>query len=158
MWALREECDAFAIDGIWREVRVARVRILGLVFAGTATVNRAEMVEFLATTLGFEPVTDAASEADMFELPDGSRFAVAGVADLGDEYRTVGFLVSELDEAVAELRSVGIVVDEPAETERHRYVHLEAPDGHVYELVEERLNLPRTKSRRPTDLRRALSE
>jgi glyoxylase I family protein len=112
-----------------------------LVFAGTATVNRTEMVEFLSTTLGFKHVTDAATEADMFELPDGSRFAVHGVADLGEAYRSIGFLVPSLDEAVAELRGFGIVVDEPTANEKHRYAHFEAPDGHIYELVEERLSV-----------------
>jgi hypothetical protein len=29
-------------------------------------------------------------------------------------------------------------VDEPAENERQRYVHFRAPDGKLYELVEER--------------------
>ena len=28
-------------------------------------------------------------------------------------------------------------MDEPQENERHRYVHFLAPDGEIYELVEE---------------------
>jgi len=114
------------------------MRILGLVFAGSATENRAEMATFLRTTLGLEQVEDSGSEAEMFELPDGSRFAVADVAGLGDTSRSIGFRVASLDDAISSLRSAGVDVDEPAVNERHRYVHFRAPDGHLYELVEER--------------------
>lgn len=114
------------------------MRVLGLVFAGTATANRAEMAEFVRTTLGLTEVTDPGVEAALFELPDGSRFAVAKVGSMGDTARSVGFLVANLDDAVATLRDAGVEVDEPAMNERHRYVHFRAPDGQVYELVEER--------------------
>jgi glyoxylase I family protein len=112
------------------------VRILGLVFAGTATESRAEMVEFVGTTLGLEHVEDSGVEADLFELPDGSRFAVAQVGSMGETSRSLGFLVTDLDEAVTSLRSSGIDVDEPTANDTHRYVHFRAPDGHLYELVE----------------------
>ena len=112
------------------------MRVLGLVFAGTATTQRAEMVECLRDTLGLKQITDASVEADLFELPDGSRFAVAGIGGMGETCRSIGFLVSDLDEAVARLHAGGIDVDEPASNDRHRYVHFRAPDGHLYELVE----------------------
>ena len=54
------------------------MRILGLVFAGTATNARVEMTEFVEQTLGLKPVEVGGVEADMFELPDGANFAVAG--------------------------------------------------------------------------------
>jgi catechol 2,3-dioxygenase-like lactoylglutathione lyase family enzyme len=114
------------------------MRILGLVFAGTATEERAEMVRFARETLGLERVEAAGAEADMFALPDGSRFAVADPRGMGDTSRSIGFRVEGLDEAVAELRAAGVDVDEPAENDRHRYVHFRAPDGKLYELVEER--------------------
>lgn len=113
-------------------------RVLGLVFAGTATEQRAEMVRFLRDTLGIAPAEDAGVEADLFELPDGSRFAVADPGGMGETGRSVGFLVESLDGAVASLRAAGVEVGEPAENERHRYVHLRAPDGKLYELIEER--------------------
>jgi catechol 2,3-dioxygenase-like lactoylglutathione lyase family enzyme len=115
------------------------VDVLGLVFAGTATDHRAEMVAFLRETLGLTKVSDSGVEADLFELPDGSRFAVAGTAGMGATSRSVGFLVSSLDEAASRLRDAGIKFDEPASNQRHRYIHFRAPDGHLYELVEERL-------------------
>jgi len=114
------------------------VRVLGLIFAGTATDDRAEMVRFLGVTLGLGRVEDSGVDADLFELPDGSRFAVADRGGMGETSRSVGFLVSRLDEAVAALRVAGVDVDEPATNERHRYVHFRAPDGELYELIEER--------------------
>jgi catechol 2,3-dioxygenase-like lactoylglutathione lyase family enzyme len=113
-------------------------RVLGLVFAGTATAKRTEMAQFLRETLGLPEVDDRGVEADMFELPDGSRFAVSGPGEMGDTPRSVGFLVENLDSAVVGLREARLEVDEPAENERHRYVHFRAPDGELYELIEER--------------------
>ena len=93
------------------------MRILGLVFAGTATVQRAAMARFAQETLGLERVAVGGVEADMFALPDGSHFAVADPRGMGETSRSIG---------------------EPAENDRHRYVHFRAPDGKLYELVEER--------------------
>jgi glyoxylase I family protein len=112
------------------------MRILGLVFAGTATDRRSEMVDFASTVLGLERVAIAGAEADMFALPDGSLFAVAGPRGMGSTDRSIGFLVADLDEAIAELRAAGVEVDEPAANDRQRYVHFRAPDGRLYELVE----------------------
>jgi hypothetical protein len=112
------------------------LRILGLVFAGTATDHRAEMVRFAAETLGLEQVQIGGVEADMFALPDGSYFVVADPRGMGDTSRSVGFLVADLDAAVAELRNAGVEVGEPAENDKHRYVHFRAPDDKFYELVE----------------------
>jgi catechol 2,3-dioxygenase-like lactoylglutathione lyase family enzyme len=113
------------------------VDILGLVFAGTATHRRAEMARFVEVTLGLPRMGEAG--ADMFVLPDGTRFAVAGEREEGrGTSRTIGFLVSNLDTAVAELRAAGVEVDETAENSRYRYAHFTAPDGELYELVQER--------------------
>jgi catechol 2,3-dioxygenase-like lactoylglutathione lyase family enzyme len=114
------------------------VRILGLVFAGSATHRRPEMARFARETLGLEPVPGPGADADVFALPDGSHFAVAGPREGGRSARTIGFLVGSVDEAVSELRAAGVPVEEPAETDRHRYAHFHAPDGKLYELVEER--------------------
>ena len=114
------------------------MQILGLVFAGTATDRRDEMTRFLTEVLGLAPAAVTGADADMFELPDGSTFAVAGPRELGETSRTIGFLVADLDEAVAGLRAAGVDVDDVAENERFRYVHFRAPDGRLYELVERR--------------------
>ena len=116
------------------------MEILGLVFAGSATDRRPEMARFAAEVLGLERAPAGGAGADMFALPDGAFFAVAGPRDAkrGDTSRTIGFLVADVDAAVAELRAAGVEVGEPAANERHRYVHFRAPDGKLYELVERR--------------------
>jgi glyoxylase I family protein len=112
------------------------MQVLGLVFAGSATDRRAEMARFAAETLGLVAVEVDGAEADMFTLPDGSLFAVADPRGMGDTSRSVGFLVADLDEALAELQAAGVEVGEPAANSRHRYAHFRAPDGKLYELVE----------------------
>lgn len=109
---------------------------MGLVFVGTRTGARAEMVGFVRDVLGLEPADLPGVDADLFELADGSSFAVAPADEpCGD--RTVGFLVEDLDVAAAELRATRVDIDEEvAANERFRYVHFRAPDGQLYELVE----------------------
>jgi catechol 2,3-dioxygenase-like lactoylglutathione lyase family enzyme len=114
------------------------VEILGLVFAGSATDRRPEMARFVADVLGLESAPAGGVNADMFALPDGAFFAVAGPREMGETSRTIGFLIRDLEQAVAELRAAGVAVDEPTANDRHRYVHFRAPDGKLYELVEER--------------------
>ena len=89
------------------------MRILGLVFAGTATDRRPEMSRFVR------------------------EFAVAGPRGAGETSRTIGLLVADLDAASAELRAAGIGAAEPATNHRQRYTHSTAPDGGLYELIEQ---------------------
>ena len=84
------------------------MEILGLVFAGSATDRRGEMARFVRETLGLEQVPTAGADADMFALPDGAFFAVAGPRELGETSRTIGFLVADLEAAVADLRAAGV--------------------------------------------------
>jgi len=115
------------------------MEILGLVFAGTATPSRDAMVEFVKTRLGLQRIAVDSETADVFALPDGARFAVADERDEGrGTSRSIGFLVADLGAAVAELRAAGVTVDEPAANDRHLYAHFTAPDGELYELVQER--------------------
>jgi catechol 2,3-dioxygenase-like lactoylglutathione lyase family enzyme len=115
------------------------MEILGLVFAGTATPRRAAMASFLDDVLGLDRVQSGPGSADMYSLPDGSGFAVSDEREPGGgTSRTVGFLVADLDAAVDELRRAGVEVDEPGGNDQYRYAHFIAPDGELYELVEER--------------------
>lgn len=114
------------------------MRLLGLVFAGTATDHRAEMAVFVQDILGLRRAQIGGVEADLYALPDGSHFAVADPHGMGDTDRSLGFLVEHLDDAIVELRAAGFAVDDPAENDRQRYVHFRAPDGNLYELVENR--------------------
>jgi catechol 2,3-dioxygenase-like lactoylglutathione lyase family enzyme len=114
------------------------MRILGLVFAGSATDRRDEMARFCTDLLRLDPEEVPGGGADFFTLPDGSRFAVADPRGEGETSRTIGFLVDDLDAAVVELRAAGVDVDGPDGNERLRYAHFRAPDGKLYELVENR--------------------
>ena len=114
------------------------MRILGLVFAGTATEQRAEMAVFVQDILGLRRAQVGGVETDLYVLPDGSHFAVADPRGMGDADRSIGFRVEHLDDSIVELRAAGIAVDDPAENDRQRYVHFRAPDGNLYELVEDR--------------------
>ena len=116
------------------------MEILGLVFLGTATPHRPAMAAFAEGTLGLARVDAGTTEADMFALPDGSGFAVSDEReDGGGTSRTAGLLVADLDIAVAELRAAGVGADDPQQNDRYRYAHFVAPDGELYELVEERV-------------------
>ena len=95
------------------------------------------MAAFVREVLGLPDVDVPGSTADMFDLPDGSRFAISGPREMGETSRTIGFLVADLDAALAELRAAGVWTDEAAENERYRYAHFRPPDGQLYELVEE---------------------
>ena len=118
------------------------MRILGLVFAGTSTPHRSQMSGFLGDTLSLQRVQVDGVEADLFELPDASTFAVASPGGMGDTPRSLGFLVEDLDVAVADLREAGVEVDPVSENERERYLHFRAPDHELYELVERKGKQP----------------
>jgi glyoxylase I family protein len=114
------------------------VDILGLIFAGSSSDSRVEMAVFVEAVLGLPRAAVAGIEADLFDLPDGSRFAVASAGGMGTE-RTIGFLVANVDAALAELRQAGVETDDAVtENAEYRYVHFRAPDGGLYELVERR--------------------
>ncbi len=115
------------------------MNVKGIVFAGTATDARPAMRTFALEVLGMTPSRVEGVEADLFDLPDGSSFAVASPRGMGDTERTLGFLVDDLDLAVADLASAGVPVDGYISgNQRERYVHFTAPDGHLYELIERR--------------------
>ena len=112
------------------------MKVTGLVFVGTRTRHAGSMTSFVQEALGLRPHEHAA--ATFFALPDGSAFAVTEPAELDPCERTVGFLVEDVEAAARELVTRGVVTGEVACNGSQRYVHFRAPDGHLYELVEER--------------------
>ena len=115
------------------------MNIQGIVFAGTGTAARPQMAAFARDVLGLTPAQVTGVEADLFDLPDGSSFAVASPQGMGATDRSVGFLVDDIEGAVQELRAAEVEVDEDISGNvRERYVHFRAPDGQLYELVERR--------------------
>ena len=95
------------------------------------------MSTFARDVLGLTPASVSGVEADLFDLPDGSSFAVASPRGMGATDRSVGFSVDDIEAAVEALRAAGADVDDDISANaRERYVHFRAPDGHLYELVE----------------------
>lgn len=117
------------------------MRVRGLIFVGTSTDARERMAALVRDVLGLPSVPVEGSGHDFFALPDGSTFAIGpsdGSGAATGDGRTIGFLVEDVDEAVAELRAAGVPTDDEVSVNaRYRYAHFRAPDGHVYELVEQ---------------------
>ncbi|MDX6202482.1 MAG: glyoxylase family protein [Frankiales bacterium] len=112
------------------------MQVKGITFVGTRTPARAAMSGFAREVLGLQPTTLPGLDADVFALPDGSSFAVTQPWEMDPAERTVGFLVDDVETAAAELTAAGIVTDEVAMAGNQRYVHFRAPDGQLYELVQ----------------------
>jgi catechol 2,3-dioxygenase-like lactoylglutathione lyase family enzyme len=114
------------------------VQVRGLVFAGIETPDPAALATFLADALGVE----AGEDEGVFTLllPDGDAVAVIEPGHLAPPSDTVlGFLVDDLDAAVAELEARGVPRDGPLLSgPRFRWQHFRAPDGRAFELVERR--------------------
>ncbi|WP_328522722.1 VOC family protein [Kribbella sp. NBC_00359] len=114
------------------------MQIHGITFVGTRTQARSDMAVFVRDVLGLAPVQIGGIDAQVFTMPDGSSFAVTSPDTPDDTERTVGFLVTDIEQAARELRSAGVETDgEVSSSARQRYLHFRAPDGHLYELVEE---------------------
>jgi catechol 2,3-dioxygenase-like lactoylglutathione lyase family enzyme len=114
------------------------MHLQGITFVGTRTAARTAMVEFVRDVLGLAPARIDGIDAAVFALPDGSSFAVTSQNEAAGGERTVGFLVDDVEQAATELRAAGIVTDdEISSSAQQRYIHFRAPDGLLYELVEE---------------------
>jgi catechol 2,3-dioxygenase-like lactoylglutathione lyase family enzyme len=114
------------------------MQVRGISFVGTRTGARSDMAAFVRDVLGLAPAGAGGMDAEVFALPDGSSFAVTSPDGTGHAGRTVGFLVTDLDQAARELRAAGVETDEEVSvSDRQRYLHFRAPDGHLYELVED---------------------
>ncbi|HEU4946520.1 MAG TPA: VOC family protein [Kribbella sp.] len=113
------------------------MQIKGITFVGTRTSARSETGAFVRDVLGLTPLRTTGMDAEVFALPDGSTFAVTSPDGPDDSERTIGFLVEDIAQAADELRAAGVETDdEIAESATQRYLHFRAPDGHLYELVE----------------------
>ena len=113
------------------------MEIRGIGFVGSHTPAHVEMSRFLQDVLGLTPMVVDGVGADLFALANGDVFGVASLPDDSVAERTIGLLVDDLDGAVAELHEAGVETDGIAENARWRYTHFRAPDGRLYELVEE---------------------
>lgn len=110
--------------------------IKGIIFAGTATTERAATTKFFREAFGLSPEPLEGFPADLFTFPDGASFGVVEVPDPAVATRTIGFEVADIAAAVAELKASGLDIGEVATNQLGSYVHFTAPDGKLYELVE----------------------
>ena len=115
------------------------MEIRGIGFVGSHTEAHREMGAFLRDVLGLHPITVDGVGATLFAATNGDVLAVAQpYEENGAAERTVGLLVDDVDAATAELHAAGVETDGISENARWRYTHFRAPDGKLYELVEER--------------------
>lgn len=114
-----------------------RMQVKAITFVGTRAPDQPAMSSFVRDVLGLRPLNVEGAEADFFTLPDGTTFAVSSTGDADRPERTVGFLVDDVEDAARELRDAGLTTDDVSTTDVHRYIHFRAPDGRLYELVEQ---------------------
>jgi glyoxylase I family protein len=115
------------------------MRITGITFVGTRTDTRPAMAAFLRDVLGLSPAAPAAGmDADVFDLPDGSSFAVAPGVPPDDDDRTVGSPSRASTRHAPRSRRRGVARRRDLGQRAVPLPPLPAPDGQLYELVEER--------------------
>jgi hypothetical protein len=121
------------------------VKVLGIVWVGTRSDRFFDMASFFERTLGLTQSTSS-DGFNEYMLPNADRVALISSSDESSGELTTGpvpgFLVSDISAAVDELRAAGIELI--GELQRHgsySWQHFRAPDGNVYELVEDRRRL-----------------
>jgi catechol 2,3-dioxygenase-like lactoylglutathione lyase family enzyme len=117
------------------------MRVLSLAWVGTRTTEYTATLKFFKHVLGLG-VHSSETDFAVLNVPDGSTVEIFGPASQYNQHLThpvAGFLVSNLDDAAAELRAAGIEIVLPAQGgETRSWMHFRAPDGFIYELVEDR--------------------
>ena len=104
-------------------------------WSGTRTEHAESLARFYQDVLGLRLV-HTEPHFWVFELPDGNHVEVFGRQYPGKDHFTtgpvVGFTVTDLQRAVAELREAGV---ELLGEQGPSWQHFRGPDGNVYELV-----------------------
>src|SRR3954452_20440120 len=118
------------------------MRVLSLVWVGTRTTEYAATVAFFKDVLGLG-VHSSKADFAVLEVPDGATVEVFGPASPYNRHLShpvAGFRVADLESAAAELHAAGIEIVLPVQQGGSRsWLHFRAPDGFVYELVEDGL-------------------
>ncbi len=116
------------------------MRVLGLTWVGIRTDAYGETVGFFRDVMGLG-VDSSADGLTVLQVLDGATVEVFGPASPWNKHLThpaAGFLVADLDEAVEQLEAAGAEIVLPVQrAEARAWVHFRAPDGFVYELVED---------------------
>ena len=116
------------------------MRVLSLVWVGTRTTEYPATLAFFRDVLGLG-VSSSETDFAVLDVPGGATVEVFGPASEYNRHLThpvAGFLVDDLDNAVDELRAAGVEIVLPVQRGGTRsWMHFRAPDGFVYELVED---------------------
>jgi catechol 2,3-dioxygenase-like lactoylglutathione lyase family enzyme len=113
------------------------VELKGVVWLGTRTARFDEMTAFAQEVLGLEPKLRDDGFA-MYELPRGDLFEIFAPENPGGGHPdgvAGGFLVDDVDAAVAELREAGVEVTHIESADPYQWAYFRAPDGNLYELT-----------------------
>src|SRR5262245_2462338 len=116
------------------------MKILGLGWVGSRTADNAAMVSFLKDVCELEPAIDEPGFA-VFRLENGDTVEIFASDDAYHQHFTtgpvVGFVVSDVARAQAEMEAAGIEFFGPPESapEGYAWSHFRAPDGNVYEIM-----------------------
>jgi catechol 2,3-dioxygenase-like lactoylglutathione lyase family enzyme len=116
------------------------MRVLALAWVGTRTTDYAATLSFFKDVLGLN-VNSSETDFAVRDVPGGATVEVFGPTSQYNQHLThpvAGFLVSDLETAVAELQAAGVEIVLPVQHgEPRSWMHFRAPDRFVYELVED---------------------
>jgi hypothetical protein len=115
------------------------MKIKGIVWLGTCTDRFDQMADFCRNMLGL-PQSQSEPGFAVFEMPNGDIFEIIHPQQSMNTFMThpvAGFLVDDIEAALAELEAKGIEFIGPIheDSEDYKYTHFRAPDGFVYELT-----------------------
>jgi catechol 2,3-dioxygenase-like lactoylglutathione lyase family enzyme len=117
------------------------MQILSLAWVGTRATDYMATVAFFRDVLGLA-VHSAENGFTVLEVPGGATVEIFGPASQYNQHLThpvAGFLVANLDDAITELRAADVEIVLPKQGgDTRSWIHFRAPDGFVYELVEDR--------------------
>ncbi len=116
------------------------VRVLSLAWVGTRTTEYAATVAFFKDVLGLG-VHSSETDFAVLDVPGGATVEVFGPKSQYNAHLThpvAGFRVDDLERAVADLLAAGAEIVLPVQGGGTRsWMHFRAPDGFVYELVQD---------------------
>ena len=117
------------------------MKVTALIWVGTRTTDFAATRDFFDNVLGLRAQVDEPDFA-VFGLADGSSLEVFGPSSAYNQHLThpvAGFRVTDLGEAARDLAEAGAEIVLPVQSGEDRaWLHFRAPDGFVYELVQDR--------------------
>lgn len=116
------------------------VRVLSLVWVGTRTTEYAATLAFFRDVLGLG-VHSSETDFAVLDVPGGATVEVFGPKSQYNAHLThpvAGFRVDDLEQAVGDLLAAGAEIVLPVQGGGTRsWMHFRAPDGFVYELVQD---------------------